>query len=124
MTIQLDNKIESYVIGLNELQNSFLKNNPQWLSNIRSDSIKNFSKLGFPTLSDEDWRFTNLAPITRNSFKIVENGASSINQSQVAAFSFRSLDCHQLVFVNGRFASELSSVGETAEGLIIKNVMQ
>ena len=32
---------------------------PKWLLPIRKAGLARFSELGFPTLKDEDWRFTN-----------------------------------------------------------------
>ena len=36
---------------------------PSWLLPLRKAGIAGFAKLGFPTLQDEDWRFTNVAPL-------------------------------------------------------------
>jgi Fe-S cluster assembly protein SufD len=36
-----------------------------WLAELREKASERFRKLGFPTTHDEDWRFTNIAPIAR-----------------------------------------------------------
>src|ERR1039458_5298835 len=36
-----------------------------WLLPLRKAGLVRFNELGFPTLQDEDWRFTNLAPLTK-----------------------------------------------------------
>src|SRR5262249_37935921 len=38
---------------------------PFWLRDIRRDAMRSFSELGFPTTRDEEWRFTNIGPITK-----------------------------------------------------------
>ena len=38
---------------------------PSWLLPLRRAGIARFAELGFPTLQDEDWRFTNVAPLAR-----------------------------------------------------------
>ena len=44
---------------------------PSWLFPIRKAAISRFAELGFPTTHDEDWRFTNVAPIAKLPFKPV-----------------------------------------------------
>jgi Fe-S cluster assembly protein SufD len=43
---------------------------PPPLVKLRHDAIERFAALGFPTLEDEDWRFTPLAPLTRLPFDV------------------------------------------------------
>ena len=38
---------------------------PSWVFPLRKAGLARFAELGFPTLKDEDWRFTNVAPIAR-----------------------------------------------------------
>lgn len=38
---------------------------PPWLDRIRADALDRFAGLGFPTTHDEEWKYTNVAPITR-----------------------------------------------------------
>lgn len=122
MAIVFNNKIESYVKGLPEFQQNYFKEAPKWLGNLKKEAIESFSNLGFPTLSDEDWRFTNLAPISRNTFQIAENGISAIGKDTVDEYSIPELDCYRLVFVNGRFVSGLSEIDSIEDGIIIKSL--
>jgi Fe-S cluster assembly protein SufD len=39
-----------------------------WMQQLREDAFQRFAELGFPTTHDEDWRFTNVAPIARARF--------------------------------------------------------
>ena len=40
-----------------------------WLQALRENAFARFSELGFPTTRDEEWRFTNVAPIAREAFR-------------------------------------------------------
>jgi Fe-S cluster assembly protein SufD len=42
---------------------------PSWLDDLRRSAIDRFLELGFPTTRLEDWKFTNLAPLTGQSFQ-------------------------------------------------------
>ena len=37
---------------------------------LRRRAMARFSELGFPTVSQEDWRFTNTAPIAASTFAL------------------------------------------------------
>ena len=39
-----------------------------WMQQLREDAFQRFAELGFPTTHDEEWRFTNVAPIARAKF--------------------------------------------------------
>jgi Fe-S cluster assembly protein SufD len=41
---------------------------PHWLKPFREAAFARFAERGFPTTRDEEWRFTNVAPIARRSW--------------------------------------------------------
>ena len=96
---------------------------PTWLLPMRKAGLASFADQGFPTLHDEDWRFTNVAPIAQLPFALareaVVNGAESrlIDES-----AFAKLPGHRLVFVNGFFCAKLSNVKPVAGGVRIENL--
>lgn len=42
------------------------------MTRLRKAGIARFSELGFPTVNDEEWRFTNLAPMAKIPFQLAE----------------------------------------------------
>ncbi len=42
-----------------------------WLKELRERAFARFAELGFPTTHDEEWRFTNVAPIARSNFPVI-----------------------------------------------------
>jgi len=96
---------------------------PQWLAPLRQAGLDSFAAQGFPTLDDEDWRFTNVAPLARLNFRpaapVAVNGAES---RTIAASVFAGLAGHRLVFVNGFFAPALSNLQAVPEGVRIGNL--
>jgi Fe-S cluster assembly protein SufD len=52
-----------------------------WLQEIRTAAFLRFTELGFPTTHNEEWRFTNVAPIARTNFRNVLTPASEIPQA-------------------------------------------
>jgi Fe-S cluster assembly protein SufD len=96
---------------------------PKWLAPVRKAGIASFADQGFPTLQDEDWRFTNVAPIAKLNFQLAKevsvNGAETklIDES-----AFAKLSGHRLVFVNGFFSAKLSSLKPVSGGVRIENL--
>ncbi|MCI0748215.1 MAG: Fe-S cluster assembly protein SufD [Verrucomicrobia subdivision 3 bacterium] len=82
---------------------------PQWIGQLRKSGMARFSEIGFPTLRDEDWRFTNVAPIARLPFRPLLQPVRG-DLPDPTGFNFAKIESSRLVFVNGHFAPELSRV--------------
>ncbi|HEY6064795.1 MAG TPA: hypothetical protein VIY96_01475, partial [Thermoanaerobaculia bacterium] len=41
---------------------------PEWLIEIRRTAMDRFREIGFPTLRDEDWKYTSVEPILKVPF--------------------------------------------------------
>jgi Fe-S cluster assembly protein SufD len=88
-----------------------------WLQRTRLAAFERFADLGFPTLRDEDWKYTSVASIDKRSFKLVPASLNGVGADQVAALA---LDGSRLlVFVNGRHAPALSRLGPVGGGVEI-----
>ena len=80
---------------------------PGWLKTLREEGFARFSETGFPTTRDEDWRFTNVAAIAKAAFQPA--ATAPVKPGDLDAFGTSGFAC-KLVFVNGRFVRELSSI--------------
>lgn len=88
---------------------------PSWLDELRRAAVGHFHSVGFPTLKDEEWRFTNVAPIARTQFVPASAAAQpAAVQPLYRAHSFGSEAAAELVFVNGNFDAGLSTLGGDA----------
>ncbi len=81
-----------------------------WLNTLRSRGIQRFGELGFPSMKDEDWHFTNVSPIAGTAFSTAEPQKNRLSPSDIKPLSFGASDWDTLVFVDGRFVEDLSSV--------------
>ena len=93
---------------------------PAWLSPVRKAGAAHFAALGFPSTKHEDWRFTNVAPLTKLNFKPAAGGKATAETVNAALFG--TLPAHRLVFVNGHFSTALSTIGQLPTGVIVKNL--
>ena len=96
---------------------------PKWLAPLREAGIASFADQGFPTLHDEDWRFTNVAPIVKLPFHLAGEVAVNGAESRVIDESvFVKLAGQRLVFVNGFFSAQLSRLKPVSGGARIESL--
>jgi Fe-S cluster assembly protein SufD len=81
---------------------------PRWLQDLRDRGAARFAALGFPTVRDEEWRFTNVAPVTTGEFRDAD-GTAAVSEQQLTDLLYGDAP-FRLVVVNGRYRPELSRV--------------
>ncbi len=92
----------------NELGEAYAlrENNPVW----RDKAFAVFREKGFPTIKEEDWRFTNLAPFLNDASFIIDHSVAP--RQELGAFldahTIPGLNAYRLVLVNGVIEKELS----------------
>jgi Fe-S cluster assembly protein SufD len=79
-----------------------------WLARLRDEAMARFVAAGFPTLRDEDWKYTNVAPIAKGAFSLAlaEKARENLDAAAIEALALP--DAHRLVFVDGRYAPRFS----------------
>jgi len=93
---------------------------PAWLYPIRKAAILRFAELGFPTIQQEDWRYTNTAPIAKLPLHPATKDGAKVNMD---GLRFSKINSSRLVFVNGNYAKELSSVLLLPSGAHVTNLL-
>jgi Fe-S cluster assembly protein SufD len=89
---------------------------PRWLQDLRDRGAARFSALGFPTVRDEDWRFTNISPIANAEFAPANGHAPHPNEEAVSGLLYGDAP-YRIVIVNGRFAPALSHIRGLGHGV-------
>ena len=116
-TQQLENYLESF----SECEKLAAGHALPWLRKLRRDGFARFCEVGFPTTHDEDWRFTNVSAIAQTPFRLARNGRARLSQQELEPYRVAGVAC-QLVFVNGRFARELSLPGKLPDGMKVSGL--
>ena len=114
-------ELQSYLDAFTRFEKSAVGHDLGWLRKLRQDGFARFSQLGFPTTHDEDWRFTSVAPISRTAFRPAES--AKVKRSEIEPFLIPGAAC-QLVFVNGRYAAELSSLGKLPKRVRVSSLAE
>jgi Fe-S cluster assembly protein SufD len=88
-----------------------------WIDEVRRSAIERFEKVGFPSIKEEAWRFTNVAPITKTAFALGEGRLTESARQVAHHYSFGIEAAAELVFVNGRYQPELSRTQKLGPGV-------
>lgn len=95
---------------------------------IRNQAAIRVREQHFPTTRDEDWRFTDLSPLLSTelvSIELEDSDAASLSQPDahaIAPFILPEAKDSQLVFIDGSYVAELSSVVGLGDALVIGNL--
>ncbi|MDS1141662.1 Fe-S cluster assembly protein SufD [Pusillimonas sp. SM2304] len=83
-----------------------------WLAAMRKRAIERFADEGWPTTKHESWRHTSLASLEQQQFLPAAQSSVADLASRIKAGEAG----HWLVFVDGRFAPDLSDIGVLPPG--------
>ena len=96
---------------------------PSWIERMRESALAHFESVGFPTVDQEDWKYTNVAPLAKREFV----PASSPHTGELSAetlqpFAYAESSQSRLVFVNGTYRAELSALNALPDGVIVADL--
>ncbi len=120
--IEATDEKTGYLAGFAEFEKGQAAMGGSWLGPIRRDAMARFNENGFPNTRREEWRFTNVAPIARKSFKLAGPGCNGLTVSDISNYTFGDLDCTQLVFVDGQYCGPLSTLKPMPRGVRVTNL--
>ncbi len=90
-----------------------------WLNELRAEAVDRVGVLTVPTIRDEEWRFTDLSPLTKLSFQPVRMpvglAAADVERFRIGEATTR------LVFVDGVHVPELSSA-TSGDRVVVANL--
>jgi Fe-S cluster assembly protein SufD len=89
---------------------------PAWLRDLRERGAARFIALGFPTVRQEEWRFTNVAAIADLPFRLADK--TPTNAAELTARVKIPATAARIVILNGHFAPELSSLDTLPAGVV------
>lgn len=91
---------------------------PGWLRKLRRRAWDHFAKVGFPSVHQEEWKYTDVAPIASTPYHL----APAARVEREAVDRLVPTPGPRIVFVNGRFAPELSTNRESPKGVELANL--
>lgn len=85
---------------------------------VRRSAMEAFVKAGFPTLRNEEWRFTNLSFLDKINFSLSdEKNVDDELKAAVEKYKHYS-DCDTIVIINGYYCEQVSELSENFMSVI------
>ena len=118
MTILTSNRyLESLLAGRPQLPAAFASPALAWLNRLRADAVDRVGALTVPTTRDEEWRFTDISPLTRIPFQPARS-APRLTLADIESFDVPEAAA-RLTFVDGVYAPQLSF---NRAGVVVENL--
>ena len=109
--------LESLLSGRPQPPPAFSSSALAWLSQLRAKAVDRVGALTVPTTRDEEWRFTDISPLTKISFQPVRS-APKLAPAESERFALPEASAC-LVFVDGVYAPQLSF---NKAGIVVENL--
>ncbi|MBN1479051.1 Fe-S cluster assembly protein SufD [candidate division KSB1 bacterium] len=123
MKRQLSTEREWYSQLFTEFERSLNGESKTPLHAIRKEAIDWFSDHGFPTMRQEEWRFTNVSAIGEIDFKTGIPKVEDIAPTDLSPYVINN-DYNRLVFVDGCFFAGLSRTENLPDGVTVKSLQE
>ncbi|HTF82083.1 MAG TPA: Fe-S cluster assembly protein SufD [Cytophagales bacterium] len=91
------------------------------LDELKKDGLASLKSLGFPSTKHEEWKYTNVTPLLKKSFKV--EVASQVKREELNALFLNVEQAYRIVFINGKYSSEFSTIAQS-DSFIIKPLSQ
>ncbi len=117
------NSKQFYIESFKKLENSLNGEAKLFIHRLRKEALKQFENSNFPTQKNEEWKYTDVSSITKQNFVPAVNSQElKTTKEEIEKYLFKDIDCYLLVFVNGIYKEELSSINDLPDGVIISNL--
>ena len=114
------NSKEFYIESFKTYESKLNGDSKSFLHQLRKDALKQFRETNFPTLRNEEWKYTDISSIVKLNFTPAINSTPErFTKEQINKFLFKDFDCHLLVFVNGIYSEELSLINNLQNGVVV-----
>src|SRR6267142_2842380 len=120
MTPELVTEANQYQAAFRQATRDRSPDEPAWLQSLRENSFDQFERAGFPNIKQEEWKYTNVTSIAKANFApvLTRNGTALAKDSRLQPFIYEEVRHSRLVFVNGMFREELTSMSALPDGVV------
>ena len=88
-----------------------------YVHDIRSEAIKQFESIGFPSKKLENWKYTSLKNLLNTDYSVLPEINNVLEFKNIKKYLIDDIDSYKIIFVDGKYCSHLSET--THEGMDI-----
>src|SRR5690349_1445722 len=84
-----------------------------WVINARQSALARFATHGFPTRHEEEWKYTDVSMLAKRATLAPDHiPPDPSSEAALYAWTLSQRGTHLMVFVNGHYSKELSTLGK------------
>ena len=112
-----------YISNFGEFEKRLNGGKESSIHQLRKDALSNFSKLEFPSIKDEEWKYTSIVPLLKYNF-VTSLKEKKISKDFIKSLLFDGLEHSLIVFINGRFSNEHSDLLNLPNGVVVGSIAE
>jgi len=93
-------------------------------NNLRRKAVDQFDKLGFPTVKNEEWKYTNISKYIDESWNQQISKTSQVLENLRGLTLPKIVEAHKLVFCDGVFSPGLSEIKADDSSIIVSSISE
>ena len=118
----IEQRAEGAEAFLEAYEGASAPNGASWLVPFRKAAKERFRSVGIPGPRDEKWKYTHLGGLAKQAFEMGSPDDGELTPVDLREAQVADLDCSQMVFVNGVFREELSSLPGPSAGIEVHSI--
>jgi len=122
MSKNLDNKNvkDWYVSNFKTFEGKLNGQSKTTMHEQRKQALNKLNEINFPTTRNEEWKYTDVAPILKQNFTPAVNTILPVvDKKEISKYLFKDFEYHLIVFVNGIYSEELSDIGNLPKNVVV-----
>ena len=112
-----------YLSNFGEFEKRLNGGKESFVHTKRKEALSNFSRLEFPTIKDEEWKYTSIAPLLKYNF-VPSYEKKEVSKDFIKSLLFDELEHSLIVFINGRYSAEHSNLLNLPKGVIVGSIAE
>jgi Fe-S cluster assembly protein SufD len=112
-----------YISNFGEFEKRLNGGKESTIHEKRKEALSNFSRLDFPSIKDEEWKYTSIGPLLKYNF-VPSYEKKNISKDFINSLLFDQLEHSLIVFVNGRFSSENNNLLNLPDGVVVGSISE
>ncbi len=118
---------EKYLSAFQSQEKDGYARDPSWVRGLRRAAISRFKTLGFPAArrGNEEWKYTDIGPLAKAPLQpLVSPLPAKLKVGGLKRFIFGGSSWNRLVFVNGHYDRQLSSLPSLPVGVSVASLAE
>jgi len=112
-----------YLSNFGEFEKRLNGGKESFVHTKRKEALSNFSRLEFPTIKDEEWKYTSIVPLLKYNF-VPSYEKKEVSKDFIKSLLFDELEHSLIVFINGRYSVEHSDLLNLPKGVIVGSIAE